>query len=269
MAVAGGVPTPFGGPVSPERALIRPEAQRPEGARELPGVPPRAAPVQPLRARRTGVQRAAPTGRVSAIDKLLAEGTGAQVLIPALARVGKPDEALRIVLERAIGWRGRGTLPAPMRQLVEQVQAATDDLPSHGRSRRTASGSPRREALRRRRRQSSRRRNVHVPATEASATVHHVQANFRIVGLVKKLEQLIHLVDVEHRLAAARAQVRMSDSAPAQQTVHGDAAPDGQAQREAQDVDALIQDIVEYVSEEFALYAMRRPEAPTDRSPWF
>jgi len=225
-------------------------------------------------ARRARVQRAAARGassiHVSAIDKLLADGASAQVLIPALARIDRPDEALRIVLERTLGWRGRGPLPAPVRQLVEQVQeaAGSDDTPAgHARQ---APDSPRRRSLRRRRPAASRRRHVSTPATQASTTVHHVQANYRIAGLVKKLEQLIHLVDIEHRLAAARSQVRMAEDSPAARSPGSpDASPEAQANQAGQDVDSLVQHIVESVSEEMSLFSMRRPEDPGNRTPWF
>jgi hypothetical protein len=194
---------------------------------------------------------------------------GAQVLIPALARVERPDEVLRLVLERTLGWRGRGTLPAPVRQLVDQVQAASEGSADQARTRRPEPGGPRRQALRRQR-PASRRRSAHTPATKASATVHHVQAGHRIAGLVKKLEQLIHLVDVEHRLAAARSQVRMAEDSPAARAPGSpDASPEAQADQAGQDVDSLVQNIVEFVNEEMSLYAMRRPEDRSNRTPWF
>ncbi len=88
--------------------------------------------------------------------------------------------------------------------------------------------------------------------------------------MVKKLEALIHLVDVEHRLAAARSQVRMAEDSPgAQPSVSADDSSDAQAQLAGQDVDALVQHIVEFVSEEMALLSMRRPEAPAEHNPWF
>jgi hypothetical protein len=259
-----------------------------EAPRVLPPRAPRAALVEPGVIERdqvapstieTSVQSGAPRRRaraietersiqIAAIDKLLGEGAGAQVLLPALARIKRPEDALRIVLERTLGGRGR-SLPAPMRQLVEQVQAAADQPAERSGRRRPARRELRRESLRRQR-PTSRRRAAAVPATQASATVHHVQANFRIVGLVKKLEELIHLVDVEHRLAAARSQVRMAEDAPgAQPSVSADDSSGAQAAQAGQDVDALVQNIVEFVSEEMALMSMRRPESPADRNPWF
>ena len=268
-AVAGGLPAPAPASVprapAPRAALVRPT--------------PTARPAEPSAAApRSGVTRPAlrraragdpPTIRVSAIDKLLSEGVGAQVIIPALSRVDRPDEALRIVLERTLGWRGRGTLPAPVRQLVEQVQAAAEPGTEPSRRRPTPS-RPRREALRRRRPAARRRRDVAAPATKAAATVHHVQAHHRIRGLVKKLEQLIHLVDVEHRLAAARSQVRLAEDSPAARSPGSpDQSPDAAATQAGQDVDSLVQHIVEFVNEEMSLFAMRRPEDPGNRTPWF
>jgi hypothetical protein len=205
--------------------------------------------------------------RLSAIDSLLAGGVGAQALLPALARIDKPDEVLRIVLERTLGWRGRGTLPAPVRQLVEQVQAAAETPEQQPRRRPQA--APRRAALRRRP-PAARRSATSAAPTKAAATVHHVQADHRIRGLVKKLEQLIHLVDVEHRLAAARSQVRMAEDSPAaRQPGSPDASPEASANQAGQDVDSLVQLIVEVVNEEMSMYSLRRPEDPNDRTPWF
>jgi hypothetical protein len=174
---------------------------------------------------------------------------------------------LRIVLERTLGWRGRGTLPAPVRQLVEQVQAAAETPEQQPRRRPQA--APRRAALRRRP-PAARRSATSAAPTKAAATVHHVQADHRIRGLVKKLEQLIHLVDVEHRLAAARSQVRMAEDSPAaRQPGSPDASPEASANQAGQDVDSLVQLIVEVVNEEMSMYSLRRPEDPNDRTPWF
>ena len=276
VAVAG-APSPFGGPTAPRAALLQagaPDVQ-PLGPDGRPRPSARVGTPRPaVAARAAGAPTAspsqAPAVQVSAIDKLLADGAGAQVLIPALARVERPDEALRIVLERTLGWRGRGPLPTPVRQLVERVQAASGEADSPAARSRSSASGPRREALRRRRPAARRRRSVSAPSTEASATVHHVQANHRIAGLVKKLEQLIHLVDVEHRLAAARSQVRMAEDSPAaRQPGSPDASPEAQADQAGQDVDSLVQHIVEAVSEEMSMFSQRRPEDPANRTPWF
>ncbi len=264
-AVTGDI-APRGAPPRPPRAaLVLSDA--PERARTPREVAEAGAPRKTSRptARGPEAERAV---RIAAIDKLLGGGASAQALLPALARVQRPEEALRIVLERSLGWRGRG-LPAPVRQLVDQVQAASEQ-PAEGSPRRRPSlREPRREALRRQPPRPQRRAAA-VPASQADATVHHVQANYRIVGLVKKLEALIHLVDVEHRLAAARSQVRMAEDSPgAQPSVSADDSSDAQAQLAGQDVDALVQHIVEFVSEEMALLSMRRPEAPAEHNPWF
>jgi len=268
-AVAGAGPVPFSGPVAPTASLVRPVG--PDASVVDDAVALRRSTPATQRAR---VQRAAARGassiHVSAIDKLLADGAGAQVLIPALARVDRPDEALRIVLERTLGWRGRGPLPAPVRQLVEQVQEAASDTDAPADRTRQTPDSPRRRSLRRRRPMASRQRHVSAPGAQASATVHHVQANYRIAGLVKKLEQLIHLVDIEHRLAAARSEVRMAEDSPAARSPGSpDASPEAQANQAGQDVDSLVQHIVESVSEEMSLFSMRRPEDPGNRTPWF
>jgi hypothetical protein len=231
-------------------ASARPVASLPDTER-----PPRAQGARPA--------------RLEGIDKLLSGGAGARVLIPALARVDRPDEVLRIVLERSLGWRGRGPLPTPVRKLVEQVRSEAEGGEQAERTRRSPPAVPRREALRRRR-PASARQQVSTPATKASATVHHVQASHRIRGLVKKLEDLIHLVDVEHRLAAARAQVRMAEDSPAaRQPGSPDATPDANADQAGQDVDSLVQHIVELVNEEMSMFALRRPEDPRNRTPWF
>jgi hypothetical protein len=269
VALAGGEPTPFAGPVAPQASLVQP----------APFAEPTADAAQQQRTpgpSRTGrapvAARSAARGttpRLSAIDKLLADGTGAQVLIPALARLERPEEVLRVVLERALGWRGRGPLPAPVRHLVEQVQAASAGEQEQPRGRRQGRDEPRRQPLRRAR-PAARTRGAHTPATKAAATVHHVQADLRIAGLVKKLEQLIHLVDVEHRLATARSQVRMAEDSPAARSPGSvDASPEAQASQAGQDVDTLVQTIVEFVNEEMSLYSMRRPEDPGNRTPWF
>jgi hypothetical protein len=104
----------------------------------------------------------------------------------------------------------------------------------------------------------------------AEATVHHVQANYRIVGLVKKLEQLIHLVDVEHRLAAARSQVRMAeDTAAARPTPGSGATEDSRDQQASQDVDALVKRIVEEVQDQIGLWGQQRPDDPSAGEPWW
>ncbi len=87
---------------------------------------------------------------------------------------------------------------------------------------------------------------------------------------MKKLEQLIHLVDVEHNLAAARAQVRMAeDSAAARAEGATTPGEGGDAEQAGKDLDALVSHIVEFVSEEMNNWSMRRPEAAAQRDPWW
>ncbi len=247
------------------------DAERPVRSRREPAAHPGRPTVGASQRRRAVKPEALPESvKLSAIDALLAGGTSARALLPALARVERPEDVLRIVLERTLGWRGRGALPAPVRRLVEQVGAASGESDGPTSLRGARADSPQRKGLRSRRPRPSRRRPVSTPLTPAAPTVHHVHANYRIVGLVQKLEQLIHLVDVEHRLASARSQVRMAEDSPAaRQPGTPDASAEAGADAAAQSVDALVKTIVEFVSEELAMLAMRRPEDTADRSAWF
>lgn len=263
-------------------------AARPRVAAALPVEPTRRAPGRALvpgaapaapeaarapAARRRGIRPAAPTPRAAArtsrIDALLSRAD-TRSLARAIARAERPDEVLQVVLERSFGWTGSGAMPTPLRRFVEQVRQATKASPQATPLQKPSARAIAQEPLRRARR-PQRRRVAATPLTSPAApTVHHVQANYRITGLMKKLEQLIHLVDVEHNLAAARAQVRMAeDSAAARAEGATTPGEGGDAEQAGKDLDALVSHIVEFVSEEMNNWSMRRPEAAAQRDPWW
>ncbi|MFH1466460.1 MAG: hypothetical protein ABIO70_18900, partial [Pseudomonadota bacterium] len=293
LAPTGAVPTPgalpgrqalrrLRGLTRPEQRLLALNGRSTEVAREgaLPFQAPGAQPPRPREVPRRGRVEAVPAVRAAArplqvrpatIDALLGAGAGAQILVSVLRGIEQPDAALQVVLERALGLGRSGHLPAPVQRLVQQVrEGAAESEEAPGATRRPDSPAPARETLRRRRRARSLRRPGSGEPTRADATVHHVQANYRIAGLVKKLEQLIHLVDVEHRLAAARSQVRMAeDSAAARPSPGTGSAEEARDQQAGQDVDALVKRIVEDVQEQLGQWSQQRPDDPTAVGPWW
>lgn len=59
------------------------------------------------------------------------------------------------------------------------------------------------------------------------------------------------------------------DSQAARQPGSPDASAEAGSGSSAQDVDALVKSIMEFVGEELAMRAMRRPEDRSDKSVWF
>lgn len=88
--------------------------------------------------------------------------------------------------------------------------------------------------------------------------------------LANRLEELIHLVDVEGRLLEARSQVRMAEeSAPARAegARSPDAPPEGLESRES--IELLHTEIREVVSRELDLMQERRMTEEDDESLWW
>lgn len=178
-------------------------------------------------------------------------------LFQALARARRPEEVVRVILERgpSLG-RAARELPEPAIRLVDRI------VREEGAARaRQASAGPEHDLVRTRR--SSGQRGQQRMATIQSpraVPVADAGATRRVMGLASKLLDLIHLAEVERNVREAQRQVRMAPtgSEPA-------AAPTSDAKGAGgASVDVLKRDVLEAVLRELDELKLRRQEDMSD-----
>jgi len=89
--------------------------------------------------------------------------------------------------------------------------------------------------------------------------------------LAQKLQQLIHLAEVQRQRDAARAQVRMAEDSAAARAESKGASPTqaGGPQERQVDVEALFREALEFVTDQFEMRRMRRQEEGDGRDNWW
>jgi len=202
------------------------------------------------------VERASGAPDLPRLDAMLSEASNAEGLIKALAQARDPGQVLGLISEFAGKARSSG-LSAPLSRLVERARA-------HEAAPEKASPEVQGSSLR-----APRAAPAESAPAAASATVRQVQGHHRIMALVKRLQELIHLVDVEHRQTEARQQVRLAEDSAGARAEGTPADGEGQAADGNQDVDALVEEMVKIVNTEFENRRLRRPESPQDGSIWW
>jgi hypothetical protein len=88
--------------------------------------------------------------------------------------------------------------------------------------------------------------------------------------LARKLSQLVHLAETQHRREDARRQVRMAEDTPSARA-EGQAAPSqpDSASTDQVDLDALGREVLEAVMRELEMRRERRQDDPDDRQVWW
>ncbi len=194
----------------------------------------------------------------------------------ALAGASRPDEVVRVILERGEAMKSLAeALPAPARRLVQTIAAlgaeaeaavtperktrAPSAIPPRASSPHTEMLQPRGDAS-----STGGRRG---PKAWASASTHRGLGESQVMKLAGKLMNLIHLAEVEQRLAEAQRQVRMSDEEVGQAGASGPGGAGGAGQEA--NIQALRRDVLEAVMREFELGRKRAEEDPDGRDIWW
>jgi hypothetical protein len=195
-------------------------------------------------------------------------------LINALARAGRAEDVVRVILERGDAAESlSGELPGEAGRLVRRIAgaAASDAEPTASTLVQGRGESPTATTVR------NVRRDVLTPvrtygggraAGRASAKSSQGVGSSNAMKLASRLMKLIHLAESERRMRDAQAQVRMAEDT-AEARAEGGAGASGRAGKEEQvDIKALQQEVLEAVLSELERLQSRR-EDPDGRSKWW
>lgn len=202
-------------------------------------------------------------------------------LLTALARAGRPEEVVRVILERQEGIRDLSrSLPSPAVQLIERivkVSTAEEQTVLSNQTRESRLGTPVQNApvvkgaVRRRTSRSTARSfsGNYARGDSGSASTSVGGGSTQVMKLAKKLQSLIHLAEVERRKADAQKQVRMAETG-AEATAEGSqGSPGGDDMAQTVNIKALQRDVLEAVLRELDLMQRRRQEEPDGRNIWW
>jgi len=189
-------------------------------------------------------------------------------LLGALARAGRPEDVVRVILERSEGLRSLGSeLPSPVATLVERIVRIEDGAAAQERrgeaaidtegvlSPRRSHGSVRASRL------SSRSPSYRTLSRgSAGAGSNAGVGASQTMKLANKLMKLIHLAERDRK--DAQSQVRMAeDSAEARAEGRG-GKPTGGRPSEPVSIQALQRDVLEAVLRELELTMVRNQGDP-------
>jgi hypothetical protein len=198
-------------------------------------------------------------------------------LFAALAAASSAQDVIRVIFERAEGIRS-SPLAAPVVQVIEQIQREVAEGPRAAPAeptRRTTLPTPEARVLRGARVEpvagGARTRSGSRASPRSQARMLGAGGgDQRVMALVKKLQNLIHLAE-DQRLAEARRQVRMAEDTAAARA-EGQSAPgitpEKKDDAQALEVEALSREVLEVVHRELELRRERRSE-DSDESIWW
>ncbi|MFH1464429.1 MAG: hypothetical protein ABIO70_08580, partial [Pseudomonadota bacterium] len=186
-------------------------------------------------------------------------------VLAALARAGSPEQVVQTVMERAADPAAIRSLPAPLAEVVQQirrqVQQAAAKLPA------SAGGHIAHASLARRRPQSrapSAAERLPALASDGAGTDVVSLATQR---LIRRLQQLVHIAEVDRRELEAQRRVRRAeDSAQARAEASSSSAPASAAGSAPVDLDTLGRDVLAVVNHQFQARNERRQEDPDVRN---
>jgi hypothetical protein len=277
-AGAMALPTPMAPGRAAEDALTESDAASPAGRAAAPGRARRASLEDRLQNVASGEPGAAAPGWAARSDGRPMVGAPGG-LFEALAKATTAEEIVRVIYARAEGVRDTALArEAPVVQVIEQIrtevrreQAAAVEATRASRLETPSATVVRGQYVKpvasttRVNRGGGRGVGATARAMGASA------GDERITKLVKKLQGLIHLAEMEGRLLEAKRQVRLAEDSPGARA-EGQ-GPVGASQetgekRDKQDIESLGREVLEVVSREMELRRMRRLE-DHDESVWW
>jgi len=210
--------------------------------------------------------QSAPGWAVRATGRTFLNTTGD--LVQSLAEARDPLEIIQVILDRGDRLAVSRNLPTPVAEVIRQIRAtaAQDMVPPRLAAQRAAdaSHSPSATVMRRRRAQSlpSTTRVVSGGASRGapSMTAAGGVAGGKLKQLASRLQNLIHLVQVEGQLSDAQRQVRLAAEG-AEASPMEDGEPGGaRAAAKAGDLEALKREVLNSVSRELELRRERGQE---------
>ncbi len=201
----------------------------------------------------------APVGRLA---RALSEHPSRGVIL-ALARAGSPERAAEIAVSHADQLAKAQDLPGPLAEVVQQIgeqlrQAAKASASETPRAAVTSTGSSRSSAPR----QRAQRQLDKVVGASGSASVVSLASQ----RLIRRLQNLVHIAEVDRRQLEAQRQVRMAEDS-GQARAQGAAGPGGGDAGDAPpvDLDALRREVLSVVSSIRESRTVRRLEDPDVR----
>ena len=188
-------------------------------------------------------------------------------LVQSLAEARDPMEVIQVILERGDRLAVSRNLPTPVAEVIRQIRAtAAQELVSPRRQaeRAASAQSPSAGVLRGRspRRLASTTRVVRGgrrPAASSVGAGGGLPAS-RLQGLAKRLQDLIHLVQVEDKLFDAQRQVRMAAEGTEPAGGAGGGADEAQSKGRSQQLEALKREVLTQVNKEMELRSVRGTE---------
>jgi hypothetical protein len=201
-------------------------------------------------------------------------------ILSALARADQPEELVRVILDQANVSELVRELPAPAARLIERIARLGSDETIAGPS--LLRGGPAPQA-------SRPRANAPVMrplspgasgglgprrsrTSSSSAVSQDGVGASNVMKLAGKLMKLIHLAEVERKLADAQAQVRMAANTGEARAEGGQGAASSPAEGlgdSQKNMEALHQEVLEAVLKELEQNSMRRGEEDSDVGNWF
>lgn len=198
-------------------------------------------------------------------------------LYEALAKADTTNEVVRVIFERAEGLRRSGSVPEPIRQIVQEIQREVVQVPV---------GMPTLSTERPMRVETPQVTNLSRSSGPARSTTRRVRSsalptapsgktaasgrNDRLSKLVKRLTDLIHLAENQQLLEAKR-QVRLAEDTPsARAEGQGPQSTSGNDPKDTErvDLDALTREVVHEVTRLLELNRERHSE-DSDESNWW
>ncbi len=187
----------------------------------------------------------------------------ARAMLHALARAGSPQEAARVVVDGAQDVAAVRALPAPLAEVVKQiqrqVQAATAKAAVVTPSGRLSDQARARERSDQKLPSAALRLGRGNDGQSGSGEV----VSLATMRLLRRLQQLVHIAEVDRRQLEAQRRVRMAeDSAHAR--AEGSATPGTDSAGEAQpvDLDTLGREVLAAVTDKLSTRNDRRLEDP-------
>ena len=224
---------------------------------------------------RRAVASEAPDRVAGAIEGRVQRQAEARDALLALSGARGPADMIRLITERGSSMRSLSkSFPVPARRLVERIAALGDEAllaVEPGRAAAAQAEGP--SAIRRQPAMDGqvlrpRGRRLGMPLAGGSATHTQGVGPSNVMRLANKLMNLIHLAEVERRVAEAQSQVRMSEEAPGAGEGSVGAAGAAASGQDA-NIAALRRDVNQYVTDEQERRKERAEEDPDGPNGWF
>ena len=198
----------------------------------------------------------------SAASVVAFERHPARAMLHALARAGSPQEAARVVVESSAEMRAARNLPAPLAEVVQQIQQQV-----HQAAKKATLAAPSARVVAKA--HSRGKSDAALPTAAArmarggSGSDSGEVVSLATMRLLRRLKQLVHIAESDRRLLEAQRRVRMAeDSAHARAEAASAPGTDAAGDAQPVDIDTLGREVLAAVNDKLASRNDRRLEDP-------